>query len=43
MIDRYTAAIIQFKRTNPEEIPDVKKRGEENLKNLLKTFESLET
>ncbi len=43
MIDRYTAAIIQFKRINPEEIPDVKKRGNENLKNVLETFESLET
>jgi predicted amidohydrolase len=43
VIERYTAAIIQFKRINPEEIPDVKKRGEENLKNVLETFESLET
>jgi len=43
LIDRYTAAAIQFKRINPEEMPDVKKRGKANLENILKTFESLET
>ena len=43
MIDKYTAAIIQFKRINPEQIPDVKERGKENLKNVLESFKSLET
>ena len=43
MIERYTAAIIQFMRVNPEEIPDVVKRREENLKKVLATFKTLET
>jgi predicted amidohydrolase len=43
LIDRYTAAIIQFRRIDPKEIPDVRKRGKANLENVLKTFESLET
>ncbi len=43
MIDRYTAAIIQFKRIDPEEIPDVNKRRDANLKNVLKSFSSIET
>ncbi len=43
MSDRYTAAIIQFRRIDPEQIPDVIERKEANLKKLLGTFESLET
>jgi len=43
LIERYTAAIIQFMRVNPEEIPDVVKRREENLKKVLATFKTLET
>jgi len=43
MIDRYTAAIIQFLRINPKEIPDVHERRKANLKKVLTTFESLET
>ena len=43
MIERYTATIIQFRRINPEEIPDVIKRRKENLKNVLESFSSLET
>jgi len=41
--DRYTAAIIQYARINPEEIPDVYERKEANLEKILGTFESLET
>ena len=43
MIDRYTAAIIQFRRIDPEQIPDVIERKEANLKKMLGSFESLET
>lgn len=43
MIDRYTAAIIQFRRIDPEDIPDVDKRREANLENMLASFSSLET
>ena len=43
MIERYTAAIIQYRRIDPEEIPDVYKRKEANLKKMLRTFKSLET
>lgn len=43
MIDRYTAAIIQFRRIDPEQIPDVIERKEANLKKMLSSFESLET
>ena len=43
LIERYTAAIIQFMRVNPEEIPDVHKRREANLKKALETFKTLET
>ncbi len=43
LIERYTAAIIQFMRVNPEEIPDVVKRREANLKKALATFKTLET
>lgn len=43
MIDRYTAAIIQFRRIDPEDIPDVNKRREANLENMLASFSSLET
>ncbi len=43
MIDRYTAVIIQFRRIDPEEIPDVDKRREANLRNVLKSFNSIET
>jgi len=43
LIDRYTAAIIQYMRVNPEEIPDVRERREANLKNVLETFKTLET
>ena len=43
MIERYTAAIIQYRRIDPEEIPDVYKRKEANLKKVLGTFKHLET
>ena len=43
MIDRYTAAIIQYTRINPEEIPDVHERRRANLERVLGTFKSLET
>ncbi|MBN2336446.1 hypothetical protein JXL21_12885 [Candidatus Bathyarchaeota archaeon] len=43
MIDRYTAAIIQYRRIDPEEIPDVNKRREANLEKVLGTFKTLET
>lgn len=43
MIERYTAAIIQYRRINPEDVPDVHERKEINLKNVLETFKSLET
>jgi hypothetical protein len=43
MVDRYTAAIIQFRRIDPEEIPNVYERKDANLKKLLGSFESLET
>jgi len=43
MVDRYTAAIIQMRRLDPEDIPDVYERKEANLKRLLGSFESLET
>ncbi len=43
MIDRYTAAIIQFRRIDPEQIPDVNRRKEANLKKMLGSFKSLET
>lgn len=43
MIDRYTAAIIQFRRIDPEAIPNVDERRKANLKKLLGSFESLET
>ena len=43
MIDRYTAAIIQLKRIDPEKIPDVNKRREANLSRVLASFSSLDT
>lgn len=43
MIDRYTAAIIQFRRIDPEDIPNVHERRTANLEKLLKSFESLDT
>jgi predicted amidohydrolase len=43
VVERYTSAIIQFQRINPEEIPDVNKRRKENLKNVLASFKTLET
>jgi len=43
LIDRYTAAIIQYTRINPEEVPDVHERRRANLKRVLGTFKSLET
>jgi len=43
LVERYTAAIIQFMRVNPEEIPDVVKRREKNLKKALAAFKTLET
>ena len=43
MVGRYTAAIIQMRRIDPEEIPNVYERKEANLKRLLGSFESLET
>jgi len=43
LIDRYTAAIIQFRRIDPEQIPDVYERKEANLKNLLEGFKTLDT
>ena len=43
MVGRYTAAIIQMRRIDPEEIPNVYERKEANLKRVLGSFESLET
>ncbi|MFH0851086.1 MAG: nitrilase-related carbon-nitrogen hydrolase [Candidatus Bathyarchaeota archaeon] len=43
MIGRYTAAIIQYMRINPEEVPDVYERRKTNLAKVLETFKSLET
>jgi predicted amidohydrolase len=43
LVDRYTAAIIQYRRIDPEEIPDVYERKNANLKKMLKRFNSLET
>jgi predicted amidohydrolase len=43
LINRYAATIIQFRRIDPEDIPDVYKRKEANLKKLMKSFVSLET
>ena len=43
MVGRYTAAIIQMRRIDPEEISNVYERKEANLKRLLGSFESLET
>jgi len=43
VIDRYTAAIIQFRRIDPEEIPDVNKRREANLSSVLASFSTLDT
>jgi len=43
LIDRYTAAIIQYMRINPEDIPDVHERRMANLEKVLGTFKSLET
>jgi len=43
LIDRYTAAIIQFRRIDPEDIPDVDKRRDANLEKMLASFSSLET
>jgi predicted amidohydrolase len=42
MVERYTAAVIQYLRTNPEDIPDVYERKKVNLKKVLATFKSLE-
>ncbi len=42
MVDRYTAAIIQLRRIDPEDIPDVVERRKANLKNVLASFSSLE-
>jgi len=42
VVDSYTAAIIQYMRINPDDIPDVYKRKEANLEKVLDTFESLE-
>jgi len=43
MVERYTAAIIQYRRVDPEDIPDVVKRREENLRRALASFKSLDT
>ena len=43
LIDRYTAAIIQYRRIDPEEISDVSERKEANLEKLLGSFKTLET
>ena len=43
MIDSYTAAIIQYRRIDPEEIPDVNERKKANLKKMLGTLPTLET
>jgi predicted amidohydrolase len=42
MVDRYTAAIIQYMRMNPEDIPNVYERKKVNLQRVLDTFKSLE-
>ena len=43
LIERYTAAIIQYRRIDPDQMPDVHERKEANLKKLLESFKSLET
>lgn len=43
MVDRYNAAIIQFRRIDPEEIPNVYERKDANLKKLIGSFKSIET
>jgi len=43
MVSRYTAAIVQYQRINPEEIPDINERRKVNLARVLASFQSLET
>ncbi len=43
MVDRYTAAIIQYMRVNPEEIPDINLRRKANLERVVESFKSLDT
>jgi predicted amidohydrolase len=42
LTDSFTAAIIQYKRFNPEDISDVYERKEANLEKILESFESIE-
>ena len=43
MVDRYSAAIVQYMRVNPDEIPDFAERRKVNLARVLASFQSLET
>ena len=43
LIEKYTTAIIQYRRIDPEEVPDVNKRRKANLKKLLESFPTLDT
>jgi predicted amidohydrolase len=43
LTDSFTAAIIQYKRINPEDISDVYERKEANLEKIIQSFESIET
>jgi predicted amidohydrolase len=42
LTNSFTAAIIQYKRINPEDISDVYERKEANLEKILTSFESIE-
>jgi formamidase len=43
MVNRYSAAIIQYQRINPEEMPNIIERKKANLAKVLASFQSLET
>lgn len=43
MVNRYSAAIVQYMRVNPEEVPDIDARKKINLERVLASFQSLET
>ena len=43
MVNRYSAAIVQYMRVNPDEIPDIDERRKVNLARVLASFQSLET
>jgi hypothetical protein len=43
MVNSYSAAIVQYMRINPDEIPDINERRKVNLARVLASFQSLET